>query len=80
MRVCGEERRALVTLDLDSANPFRFPPAEPSGVAVPRLPWEPGRSSIPEWIGAQAIARGERLEGKLRIVESGRIRVFLDED
>lgn len=35
---CAEEGRALVTLDLDFANPFRFPPEKHAGIAVLRGP------------------------------------------
>lgn len=81
-RICAEEERVLVTLDLDFANPFRFPPEEGAGVAVLRLPANPGRDAIPDLVTVliQAIARGESLERNLWIVESGRIRIFLNEN
>lgn len=37
-RVCATEERALVSLDLDFANPLRFPPESHAGIAVLRLP------------------------------------------
>lgn len=40
--------RALITLDLDFANPFRFPPGPTSGIAVLRVQratWASGRRS-----------------------------------
>jgi hypothetical protein len=41
---CTAEARCLVTLDLDFANPLRFPPAGYAGIVVGKL-WiiEPGR-------------------------------------
>jgi predicted nuclease of predicted toxin-antitoxin system len=38
--VCKTTDRVLITLDLDFANPFRFPPATASGIMVlaPRTP------------------------------------------
>lgn len=38
IEACRQEGRALVTLDLDFANPFRFKPSLYSGIAVLRLP------------------------------------------
>ena len=35
--VCHAEKRTLITLDLDFSNPFEFPPANYSGIAVIRL-------------------------------------------
>ena len=35
---CQAARRALVTLDLDFSNPFRFPPADTEGIIVVRPP------------------------------------------
>lgn len=39
--VCASEGRCLVTLDLDFANPLRFPPKDHAGIAVLRLPKRP---------------------------------------
>jgi len=81
-RVCAKEGRVLVTLDLDFANPFRFPPAESAGVAVLRLPSEPEHETIPELVRVliRAIRRGESPEQQLWIVERGRIRVYLKDE
>jgi len=38
---CRDEQRALVTLDLDFANPLIFDPQRYLGIAVPRLPRKP---------------------------------------
>jgi len=46
VEVCKEERRVLVTLDLDFADPLRFPPSGTPGVAVVRLSHLPGRSEL----------------------------------
>ena len=35
---CRQEKRGLVSLDLDFANPLRFQPSNYSGIAVLRLP------------------------------------------
>jgi len=76
----SSEARALVTLDLDFANPLRFRPSRYAGIAVLRLPKKPAGGDIPHLI--EQLASGlesEELNGKLWIVESGRIRIFLDE-
>ncbi len=74
---CNAERRCLVSLDLDFANPLRFPPARYAGIAVLRLP---GRPTADELLGlihtlAGALAK-EDPTGKLWIVERGRIRIY----
>lgn len=73
---CRTERRARVTLDLDFANPLRFPPDETPGLIVFRLP---GRASarllfdlVRTLIGA---LERESPAGRLWIVEPGRVRV-----
>ncbi len=35
---CRTTRRALITLDMDFANPFRFPPEHLEGIVVVRPP------------------------------------------
>ena len=75
------EDRALVTLDLDFASPFRFRPSEHHGIAVLRLPRKPSAAHMDEAL--RTLARGlerETLEGKLWIVELGRLRVFEEEE
>ena len=41
IRVCRDEERCLVTLDLDYANTLRFRPSDYRGIAVLRLPARP---------------------------------------
>ena len=38
IKCCAEESRAILTLDLDFANPLRFRPSKFWGIAVLRLP------------------------------------------
>lgn len=70
------EARVLVTLDLDFANPLRFPPADSAGVVVVRVP-RPLLASIVDTLRA-ALPRLEQevLAGRLWIVEPGRIRTY----
>ncbi|HEY3762007.1 MAG TPA: DUF5615 family PIN-like protein [Verrucomicrobiae bacterium] len=78
---CRQEKRALVSLDLDFANSLRFRPSQYSGIAVLRLPHKPSNEDLMDVI--RTLAAGlerEKLEGKLWIVESGRIRVFQEKE
>ncbi len=77
---CAKEQRALVTLDLDFANPLVYPPDRHAGVAVLRLPRKPIRSNLDHVIATLAEAlRSQTLAAQLWIVEAGRIRVHLHE-
>ena len=76
-RRCAEEGRALVTLDLDFANPFRFPPEKHAGIAVLRGPSRLTPEDLDNLMKTFALAlRTQELIGKLWIVEKGRIRLF----
>lgn len=78
--LCLRESRALVSLDLDFANPLQFNPSSYFGIAVLRLPSPPSHShllsAITTLVGALET---ESLPGKLWIVEIGRIRIYLPE-
>ena len=43
---CQADQRCLVSLDMDFANPLRYPPALHAGVAVLRLPIRPSSESL----------------------------------
>jgi predicted nuclease of predicted toxin-antitoxin system len=78
--VCKTTDRVLITLDLDFANPFRFPPGSASGIIVLR----PQSANISQ-VGSllfQALDRlnKERIKGRRWIVEPGRVRVYEPED
>ena len=74
---CRREGRALISLDLDFANPLRFRPSRYAGIAVLRLPRKPSPEDLLN--GVRTLAAGlarEGLKGKLWVTEAGRIRVF----
>jgi predicted nuclease of predicted toxin-antitoxin system len=77
---CRREDRALISLDLDFANPLRFRPSRYAGIAVLRLPRKPSHEDLLNAIRtlAAGLAR-ETLNGKLWVIEAGRIRVFQEE-
>ena len=77
---CREESRALVTLDLDFANPLQYRPSEYAGIAVLRLPRNSTAADLRDLVKVLAIGlKREELRGRLWIVEAGRIRVFQEE-
>jgi predicted nuclease of predicted toxin-antitoxin system len=73
---CLRERRTLFTLDLDFANPVRFPPSPTEGIVVIRPP----RPVLPlirvTLLAALPQLKDLTLTGRLWIVEPGRIRVY----
>jgi predicted nuclease of predicted toxin-antitoxin system len=75
------EQRALVTLDLDFANPLRFNPSETSGIVVLRVPDTPGRSHVVRAciVLCDALERADPT-GRLWVVDRGRVRQYEDEN
>jgi hypothetical protein len=74
--VCRAEGRTLITLDMDFANPFRFPPERTEGIIVVRPP-RPVLSAIrATLVSVLGELRSRPLTGVLWIVEPGRIRVY----
>ena len=71
------ERRALVTLDLDFANPLRFPPSETAGIAVLRVAKVPVEaiSTSSSTASPSPLATAD-LTGQLWIVERERVRQY----
>ena len=75
VEICRSERRCLVTLDLDFANPLVFKPEDYFGTAVLRLPSKAAPKDLYDTVNS--LIGGlelEGIEGKLWIVEKGRIR------
>lgn len=79
--LCRQEGRGLVTLDLDFANPLRFPPDKSAGIAVIRLPGRFSLSALLEGLRTliHGLARGA-LSGQLWIIQPGKIRIYQPED
>jgi predicted nuclease of predicted toxin-antitoxin system len=78
---CKSERRCLVTLDLDFANPLLFNPADYDGIAVLRLPASPTHADLIDLCQTLIVAleQGE-INKKLWIVQRRRIREYQSED
>lgn len=80
-QMCQNERRCLVTLDLDFANVFRFPPADTAGIAVIRAPKNPNLVTLEQLVQQLLRALEEMsIDGKLWIVEIGRVRIHQSSD
>jgi predicted nuclease of predicted toxin-antitoxin system len=73
---CRRTGRTLMTLDLDFASPFRFPPQGTEGIVVirPPRPVLPAIKATLESVLSELTSRP--LTGVLWIVEPGRIRVY----
>jgi predicted nuclease of predicted toxin-antitoxin system len=81
IKICRDEQRALVTLDMDFGNPLIFRPGDYFGIAVLRLPPRPSHDDLLDTIRTLVggLAR-ETIEGRLWIVQRGRIRAYQPED
>ena len=79
--VCQAEQLCLVTLDLDFSNPLRFDLTQYFGIAVLRLP---KRSKPQDLLNAMITlveaVKIENIAGKLWTVQSGRIRIYQQEN
>jgi predicted nuclease of predicted toxin-antitoxin system len=74
---CRSDGRGIITLDLDFANPFRFPPAQYHGIAVLRAPARMSEEVLHRLLTTLIGAlKTQVFEGALWIVEEGRVRVF----
>ena len=80
IHACSRERRILVTMDLDFANPFRYPPTDYVGIAVVRLPPKSNPDDLSAALATLATELNhDSIEGKLWIVQPGRIRIYCSE-
>jgi predicted nuclease of predicted toxin-antitoxin system len=69
--------RGLVTLDLDFANPLRFPPENTPGIAVLRVRERPGRNDVDLVVRRLIIGLAAHdLTGRLWVVEPAHIREY----
>jgi len=76
--VCAEEKRCLITLDLDFADTLTYPPEQYAGIILLRLPRKPMLSDIDISINTviEALNRGADITGKLWVVRQKTIRQF----
>lgn len=80
-KVCAAEARALVTLDLDFADPFHFDPGSSAGTAVLRLPKRPTPDDVVAVVAVVAVLitalQSHAIEGTLWIVQLSGVRRYL---
>ena len=79
--ICAGEGRCLVTLDLHFSNPLLFNPRNYSGIAVLRLPAKTTDADL--FDACRTLIRRMTqadIEGKLWIVQKGRIREYLSHE
>ncbi|MBU1706908.1 DUF5615 family PIN-like protein [bacterium] len=78
---CCDERRCLVTLDLDFTNVIRFPPKETAGIVVIRFPKNPTLLLLETLIHRfLKMLIHMSIVGQLCIVEVDRIRLYQPEE
>lgn len=75
--VCVSERRLLVSLDIDFANPMRFDPLKGAGVAVLRVHSEPTRDELDDAARTllDALEQAD-VAGHLWVVRGQRVREY----
>jgi len=74
---CCEDGRAIITLDLDFANPLRFPPELHHGIAVLRVPVRMSTTALHRLLQTlMGALKTQPIDGHWWIVEEGRVRVF----
>ena len=75
--VCVAGRKCLVSLDLDFANPLRFPPARHSGIAILRLSRERVADDLLGAVRTLVAGLESRpIEGRLWVVQAGHLREY----
>jgi predicted nuclease of predicted toxin-antitoxin system len=78
--VCAGERRVLVTLDKDFADPLLVPPERSAGVAVLRVPDLPGSQAlVAAAMRLVAAMEAGEITGQLWIVGTTRVRKYWPE-
>lgn len=81
IEACRRDGRCLVTLDLEFGNPLLFRPSDYPGIAVLRLPARATPQDL--YDGIRTLVGGlqrEAVEGRLWIVQRGRIRQYQPEE
>ena len=80
-QVCAAERRALVTLDLDFADPLQFDPRPSAGTAVLRLPKRPTPDDVSAVVTVFIAAlHSHPIDGELWIVQRTGVRKYVPGD
>ncbi len=80
IKICNNEGRCIITLDMDFANPIHYKPSDYNGIIVIRLP----KNSIPDdlYFMAEIVAKKmteQSVIGKLWIVQKNGIREYQED-
>ena len=77
--VCTEEKRCLITLDIDFADTLTYPPEQYAGIILLRLPRKPVLNDVDVVIDTvvEALKHGADVVGKLWVVRRKTIRQFV---
>lgn len=77
LRMCADEGRCLVSLDLDFANPMRFDPGQTGAIVVLRMAPRPAHGDVEAAIEVLVahLARASP-KGRLWIVDGRRVREY----
>lgn len=80
IQICRDERRCLVTLDVEFGSPLVYDPSQYLGIALVRLPrrWTPNALTAC-MVTLVAALRDSPVEGRLRIVQPDRVREYQQE-
>ncbi len=79
--LCRDERRELVTFDLDFSNPLLFKPTDYTGIVVLRLPNGPTHADLLAALETLIAGLAQNdVCGRLRVVRRGRIREYDPEE
>lgn len=75
--ICVSERRLLVSLDIDFANPLRFDPLKAAGIAVLRVHSEPTRDELDDAVRTllRALEHAD-VTRRLWVVRGQRVREY----
>jgi predicted nuclease of predicted toxin-antitoxin system len=77
LAAASAEDRVLITMDLDFANPMRFPPEKAGGIVVLRARVPTGRAEIDQLTGALVDAlQVASPAGQLWVVDRDRVRRY----
>ena len=73
--VCQQEGRVLISMDLDFADIRTFPPKDYPGLLVIRRVRQDPDSILSVFLPVLTILQSESPEGRLWIIEEGRVRI-----
>jgi predicted nuclease of predicted toxin-antitoxin system len=80
IKICNQEQRCIVSLDLDFSNVLVYKPSKYTGIAVIRLPKNSGTDVLYEMVETLAQKMKEvNIQGKLWIVQKNGIREYQED-